>query len=62
MNPPLLKGALARLMVTTVFLVSGYVPRRFRVSEEADASTGVDGTPAARDPRACLRLRPVARG
>jgi len=25
MKPPLLKGALSRLMVTTVFLVSGYV-------------------------------------
>jgi len=59
MNPPLLKGALARLMVTTVFLVSGYVPRRFRVSEEADSSTGLSRAPAAGDRRSVLPLRPA---
>jgi len=62
MKPPLLKGALSRLMVTTVFMVSGYVPRRFRVSEEANAATGGDGALGPRDPRIRFRLRAVARG
>ena len=56
MNRALLKGALARLMVTTVFLVSGYVPRRFRVNEEADSSTGLS---RAGDRRSGLPLRPA---
>ena len=61
MNASLLKGALARLMVTMVFLVSGYVPRRLRVSEEADSSTGSRRAPAASGRTSGLPLRPATR-
>ena len=33
MNPPNYRKAITRLTVTTVFMLSGYVPRRFRVAE-----------------------------
>jgi len=33
MDAPSYRKALTRLTVTTVFMLSGYVPRRFRVAE-----------------------------
>ena len=33
MSPPSYRKAITRLTVTTVFMLSGYVPRRFRVAE-----------------------------
>ena len=33
MGPPNYRKAITRLTVTTVFMLSGYVPRRFRVVE-----------------------------
>ena len=62
MKAPILRGALARLMVTTVFMLSGYVPRRFRVSDQADSPTNVRHERTARGGRSRLRLRLATRG
>jgi len=33
LNPPNYRKAITRLTVTAVFMLSGYVPRRFRVAD-----------------------------
>jgi len=33
LNPPSYRRAITRVTVTTVFMLSGYVPRRFRVAD-----------------------------
>ena len=61
MKAAILRGALARLMVTTVFMLSGYVPRRFRVSDQASPTNmSHERTASGRSSR--LRLRLATRG